>query len=185
MANDMTGINDIYNNGLNAAYGPMPRSQNLVIKTGQTTSFYSGDDGDTELGLSEPANRFEEQNIGGDDIVIDHHTGLMWPKSTAGAACNNNVQLTWMAAIDFCGNLSFAGFDDWRMPNILESLTIFNYQTDRYYTYFTGLFTNKLFWSATTSARSTSDAAIGCNDYLGSTVRPKTNSNYVWPCRSI
>lgn len=120
MANDNRSINNIYNNGLNDAYGQLPPSQNLLLKTGQTTSYATGDDGDLEIGLDSPAVRFEETNIAGVDLVIDHHTGLMWPKTVI----QDVTEMTWYSALTAVNALNLAGFSDWRMPNVLEMMSI-------------------------------------------------------------
>ena len=61
----------------------------------------------------------------GDGTVTDNATGLMWLKDPAsvftGGACN------WATAISSCESLSFAGYDDWRLPNIRELLSIVDY----------------------------------------------------------
>lgn len=56
-----------------------------------------------------------------DDTVTDNLTGLMW---TDGSSFGNSM---WQAAINTCEDSSFAGFTDWRMPNIRELLTIANF----------------------------------------------------------
>ena len=48
-----------------------------VPKTGQTTSFYSGDDGELQRGVIWPSPRFMDW---GDGTVTDNLTGLMWLK---------------------------------------------------------------------------------------------------------
>ena len=101
MANDMTGVNDIYKNGLNDVYAPMPTSQNLLPKTGHTISYQSGDDGDYQAGLSTPETRFEVKSISGGSVVVDHHTGLMWVQSKTSAVCNNGAKLEWSFGITF------------------------------------------------------------------------------------
>ncbi|WP_300455412.1 DUF1566 domain-containing protein [Desulfobacula sp.] len=47
-----------------------------------------------------------------DGTATDTSTGLMWQKQKSHAGFIN-----WDTAIDYCENLSFAGYDDWRMPN--------------------------------------------------------------------
>ena len=126
MVNDNRLINDIYNNGLNDAYGQLPPSQNLLLKTGQTTSYATGDDGDLENGLDLPVVRFEETNIAGVDLVIDHHTGLMWPKTVI----QDVTEMSWYSALTAVNALSLAGFSDWRMPNVLEMMSRDNNNTD-------------------------------------------------------
>ena len=48
-----------------------------VPKTGQTTSYTTGDDGDLEMGVPWPSPRFTDK---GDGTVTDNLTGLIWLK---------------------------------------------------------------------------------------------------------
>ena len=129
MANDSRAINDIYNNGLNAAYGELPSSQNMLPKTGQTVSYDSGDDGEYEAGLSDDGSRFEIVNLSGDDVVIDHHTGLMWPKDFSQVDTNSSSR-SWSNHLTAIAAMSFAGFGDWRMANALEAASIIDYSNN-------------------------------------------------------
>lgn len=99
-----------------------------VPKTGQTTVYRTGDDGDYELGVLpevEPTSgtegaytvygwggtRFTDN---GDGTVTDNLTGLMWTKEA-----NHGFDF-WQDAIDYCNSYSLAGYNDWRLPNINE-----------------------------------------------------------------
>ncbi|GAA5166826.1 hypothetical protein GCM10025770_24490 [Viridibacterium curvum] len=46
--------------------------------------------------------------------LIDDNTGLIWQQAASAAAMN------WEAALAWCENLTLAGSDDWRLPNIKE-----------------------------------------------------------------
>ena len=163
-------------------------------KTGQTTSYYPGDDGDIKVGISWPEPRFTDN---GDGTVTDNLTGLMWLKDA------NCFGLTkWQNALDTivdfnadpstysCQDYS-ASYTDWRIPNKKEfhSLTDFsqynpslpsghpfaNVQIDYRHDYY---------WSSTTYASNTSNAWIvdmwdGIIDNTN-----KTYINYVWPVRA-
>lgn len=102
-------------------------------KTGQITSYRTGDDGDLEIGWwkgSTAANnrtRFIAKTIGGDDVVIDLATGLMWAADGNGAGGNNGTLALWNGGIDYCLGLTFAGYSDWRLPNIKEHFSIVEY----------------------------------------------------------
>jgi len=67
----------------------------------------------------------------GDGTVTDNCTGLMWQKDSADV--NADGQLTdqdhvrWCQALAYCENLSFAGHDDWRLPNVRELESIVDY----------------------------------------------------------
>ena len=54
----------------------------------------------------------------GDGSIRDNLTGLVWQKNPSSAA------LTWEQALSTAENLSLAGFDDWRLPNIKELYSI-------------------------------------------------------------
>src|SRR4030095_14070418 len=69
----------------------------------------------------------------GDGTVTDHCTGLMWQKDTADTNGDGQTPddgsdaLPWCAALAYCENLSFAGHDDWRLPNVRELESIVDY----------------------------------------------------------
>lgn len=114
--------------------------------TGQTAIYNSGDDGDTQAGLSWPSPRFTDN---GDGTVTDNLTGLMWLKN---ANCikssypsydtDNNFgepvidgAVTWKRAMDFITGINSGtypacsgGYTDWRLPNSreMQSLTDFS-----------------------------------------------------------
>lgn len=99
----------------------------FLPKTGQTISYRTGDDGYYEKGWWEDLltddnlNRFIDKTLEGDAVVIDRATGLMFPADGQSAGCNNDAGLAnWEDAIDYCNALDFAGFTDWRLPNLQE-----------------------------------------------------------------
>ncbi len=57
----------------------------------------------------------------GDNTVTDQNTGLMWMQNDSGVAYD------WAAALAYAENLSFAGHDDWRLPNAKELQGIVDY----------------------------------------------------------
>ena len=95
--------------------------------TGQTTEYRAGDDGHYQAGS---AFNFQQLSIGGDSVTIDHNTGLMWAADGDEEGCNWGNQTEWETAIDWCNNLDFAGYTDWRLPNIKELQAIVNYGTN-------------------------------------------------------
>jgi hypothetical protein len=81
-------------------------------KTGQTTSYVSGDDGDIQAGVDWPDPRFTDN---GDGTVTDHLTNLMWQQDADAIG-----QQTWVNAVSACNSLTLADYDDWRLPNAFE-----------------------------------------------------------------
>jgi len=100
-------------------------------KTGQTTSYRTGDDGDLKKGYPKEPPRFKDN---GDGTITDNATGLMWVKdpSQLGGVWGtpgNPSDMTWNNAIDNCLALDYAGHNDWRLPNIKELMSIVDYGT--------------------------------------------------------
>ena len=158
-----------------------------VAKTGQTTSYRTGDDGDHEKGVAVPYPRFTDN---GDGTVTDNLTGLMWAKN----ANLDNGTMTWTDAIDYANNLSMgsdgcgSSYADWRLPNVkeLESQidhSYFNPPLPSDYP-FLNVQSDLFYWTSTASASNTS-IAWNVNMYNGVVnFGTKTNGDYVWPVRS-
>ena len=82
---------------------------------------WPGQDGFYQAGCPS-AGRFTDN---GDGTVTDNCTGLMWQKETAPGT------YTWQNALKYCENLSLAGHDDWRLPNVRELQSIVDYGRKR------------------------------------------------------
>jgi PKD repeat protein len=158
-----------------------------VEKTGQTTSYATGDDGDLEKGVAWPNPRFTDNS---DGTVTDNLTGLIWLKSA-----NCFGLRTWSQALSDCNSLasgscgltdgSSAG--DWRLPNVKELHSLIDYGQ-----YAPALpsghpFTNvqsSSCWSATTYAFGTGSAWL-VRVYAGNVYHNgESLGNNVWPVRS-
>ncbi len=95
-----------------------------VPRTGQTTSYVSGDDASANKGVAWPSTRFTDNNNG---TVTDGLTGLVWMKNAGCFAASN-----WSTALTSanqlangqCGLTDGSTAGQWRMPNVneLESL---------------------------------------------------------------
>jgi hypothetical protein len=92
-----------------------------VPKTGQTTSYTTGDDGDLQKGVAWPNPRFTDN---GNGTVTDNLTGLIWLKD---AGCFGTRP--WYEAITDdcsvlangqCGLLDGSRAGEWRLPNYKE-----------------------------------------------------------------
>ncbi|MHC4743624.1 MAG: Lcl C-terminal domain-containing protein, partial [Planctomycetota bacterium] len=72
-------------------------------------------------------NDFEDNR---DGTVTDRATGLMWMKVDSGrlkAGRNKDGKLNWEEALDWAENLKYAGYSDWRLPNVKELQSIVDY----------------------------------------------------------
>ncbi len=98
-------------------------------KTGQTTSYASGDDGYIQAGIEWPSPRFTDNN---DGTMTDNLTGLMWLKD--GGCFKNGWNYTLSSIADFNSNpgghncLAYTrNYSDWRLPNVKELESLINY----------------------------------------------------------
>ena len=114
----------------------------------------------------------------GDGIVNDAGTGLMWADDTS------PTELDWLDAIHYCENQigvsgTYAGYSDWRLPNIKELSSIVDYRAwnpaiDQ------SVFTDWescYYWSSTTYASHTGDAwyVYFHSGYDSHSCQPKTS----------
>ena len=164
-----------------------PATVTYVPKTGQTIYYVIGDDGDLEKGVAWPTPRFTDN---GDGTVTDNLTELIWLQN----ANRPNLSQSWTNAVDYCNNLAADGVDltdgsvagDWRLPNVKELESLYDYSQ---YSpalpsghLFTGVELN-YYWSSTTLANSTSYVLTAYFNYCHIIENVKSNTFYVWPVR--
>jgi hypothetical protein len=106
--------------------------------TGQTTCWDSagaviacagtGQDGDIRAGAA------LSYTDNGDGTITDNNTGLMWEKKSNAATEFNYKRISYTWADAFAVHIAglnaagFAGYTDWRLPNVKELQTIVNYE---------------------------------------------------------
>jgi hypothetical protein len=153
-----------------------------LMKTGQTTSYRTGDDGDIEAGRATSftvlasnnpfgnTNRFTDE-LGGstytNNIVIDWSTydgtnvlGI----SRLSIATGN----TWNQAVDNSLSYSIGTFTSgWRLPNIKEIFNLMNFANDQNnilnYSPFNLSSSGRVYWSSNTVLNATTQAYILSN----------------------
>ncbi len=98
--------------------------------------------------------RWKETNIDTDTVVKDLLTGFVWLKTP------NYTSFLWEEALHYCENLVYAGFNDWRLPNVNELQSLATYGKNyEHQTTFPGMGTPFL-WSSTTNANDIKNAWV-------------------------
>jgi hypothetical protein len=179
---------------ITATYGSISGNTQFMVavnlpKTGQTTSYATGDDGNLQKGVAWPSPRFADN---GDGTVTDNLTGLIWLKN---ANCFGTR--TWTQALSDANNLASGscGLTDgssagnWRLPNVNELRSLINhYGQANISTWLNGQgFINVqdwFYWSSTTVAYNLYNARNV--NYGGELLESlKVNYYYVWPVRTV
>ena len=140
----------------------------LYIDAGSKTSKFNirctrGDD--SPFLESKPEDdRFEIINLNGKEVILDSQSGIIWQNEYS-------KEYDWTDAMVHCERSEYAGFSDWRMPNMYELSSLINYKYE-------GLaefpLTEKLssenstiVWSSTTNPFSGSPSAYGIDFATG------------------
>jgi hypothetical protein len=162
-------------------------------RTGQTTSYATGDDGDLQKGVVWPDPRFTDY---GDGTVADNLTGLMWLKD---ANCMGSHP--WQEGIDAIVEFNTdpgkyncqeyaATYSDWYLPNRKELIGLFNSGASDFQNWllsqgFTDVGIG--YWSSTASAESIYFTTSHAWEVWFSTglisSNSKTSVHDVWPVR--
>ena len=107
LANICTGMYSCSNNG---GETECPAADDEV--------FYGQDAQYAELGFCSPKDFTVNSDFPDEPTIISKNTGLEWQHLT------ENVLYTWNEAVEKCGNLSYAGKNDWRLPKLHELISI-------------------------------------------------------------
>lgn len=183
-------MSDLY---IKAVAPSVSRSTATLMKTGQTTSYRTGDDGDIEAGratsflvLAENnpfgnTNRFTDE-LGGqtytNNIVIDWSTyngsTVLGYKRTSSAST-----ATWNNAIDGALAVSIGTFTTgWRLPNVTEYINIINRSiafTSGGFNYAPFSNADGLFWTSNTLQGSSTNKFYIFNFAMGVSFQGDTN----------
>ncbi len=100
-----------------------------LLKSGQVYSRFFGDDAMYQKGVASAGSRYTDN---ADGTVTDNLTGLMWVKDPSelggvwGSPGMPNA-MSFFDALNNCENLNYAGYSDWRLPNIKELESLIDY----------------------------------------------------------
>jgi hypothetical protein len=193
----MRTLDDIYNKLVSMSGPPAP-----VAKTGQTTCYKNdgtevdcsgtGHDGENQSGATFEDTRYVNH---GDGTVTDSLTGLMWTKDANLPDGTGGFQwaLDYVAGMN-AGSYENHGYTDWRVPNIREIMSLFDYErykpvltTGHPFINVQGGWNNLYYHTSTThTANYTHTYCVSfyhadvtaCNKY------PDINDAFLWPVRS-
>ena len=146
-----------------------------LIKTGQTTSYRTGDDGDIEAGRATSFTVLESNNPWGNTNRFTDTAGgqtyannirIDWSTYDGSTVLgyyqlSTSLLYTWNQAIDWAVALSTAGFTSgWRIPNINELMNIMNWGLSANLNYAPFSIATLSHWTSTTNNNDTASALI-------------------------
>lgn len=169
------------------------RSTAKLMKTGQVTSYRTGDDGDIEAGRSTSfsvlfennpfgnTNRFTDE-LGGttytNNIVIDWST-YDGTKVLGYYRVIPPADVTWNTAIDSALALSVGSYTSgWRLPNKREMENIFNYELTGCMNYPPFNISNTI-WISTTYAAATSLAYTATSSWINLSAKAGLSGRWI------
>ncbi|HPS31614.1 MAG TPA: DUF1566 domain-containing protein [bacterium] len=119
-----------------------------------------------------PENNFIESTVLGNNIVTDSKTGFIW------TTISTIVTESWKDSLNYCETLDYAGYADWKLPNIEEIKTLIDYTKNGPASSFPGMPVSD-FWSSTTVVSGLNKAwSISFASGLVSGKLDKTESHY-------
>jgi hypothetical protein len=184
-------------NYIKAVAAAVSRSTAQLMKTGQTTSYATGDDGDLEAGRNVSFTTLAENNVFGNtnrftdelggqtytnNIAIDWSTyngsTVLGFRITVGAA------VTWSTAISQSLAVSISPFTSgWRLTNIREINNLANYELTQVMNYPPFNIINALWTSNTSKVTTTQAFFLNLNGPIQA-VGKTSVANYI-PCRTF
>lgn len=149
---------------------------------------YAGiNDGSQHRGVAWPNPRFTDN---GNGTVTDHLTGLMWSKDSTYS------QGDWSSMVTACENATIAGHTDWRLPNVKELFSLFDFSrsspslpnghpfTDTgARSYWSSTTPHNQFWTLSGNGQ-LSQFAMKVTTRNELTVTWRTDSYFAWPVRT-
>ena len=109
-------------------------------------------------------NDFEVRVVKGDTVIYDAATSLTWQATT------ELPQLNWERAQAYVNTLTYAGFDDWRLPTLEEAMSLMEPKKNEHGLYIDPIFDKKQRWIWTADKYSASRAwyvSFSDGDFIG------------------
>lgn len=202
--NDITPTSVTYNGNQHhvtavintASFAPVGAT---LMKTGQTTSYRTGDDGDIEAGRAtsftvlSSNNPFGNTNRFTDELGTQSYTKnivIDWSTYNGSTVLGyyrviSGTNVVWNTAIDSASALSIVGFTSgWRLPNKREMENIFNYSLSFGISYSPFNFPNNAIWTSTTYTASTTIAYTHAGSWINLTAKSGADARWI-ACRTF
>jgi len=109
LGNMCTGQTKCYNN-----------TAAITCPTSSTADFYGQDAWYASKGVCTPKS-FTVKTVNGQAVVVDNKTFLEWQQTAP------STTYTWENAKNYCSDLVYAGYDDWRLPTPHELFSIIDF----------------------------------------------------------
>lgn len=160
---------------LRSSYRDLSLSQvhsmpDIIIRKKDEYGFY---------GYSTINHGYEKKSINGDNVVIDHATGLLWHQSGSRDYMSWNNAKVWIKNLSRTG---YAGYHDWRLPTLEEAVSLLESGT-RNDLYIDPVFNGEQ-WGIWTGDKHGSDGVWSVYFSLGN-VRWNIKNRYVRPVRTM
>jgi hypothetical protein len=186
-------------NYIKAVAAAVSRTTAQLMKTGQTTSYATGDDGDLERGRNVSFTVLAENNVFGNtnrftdelgtqtytkNIVIDWST---YDGSTVLGWRRTSSTSPWASAVSGALAVSIPPFTTgWRLPNVMEYLSIFNWQLTARLNYSPfNLTSNQYHTSNTDMSATTNNMFVWTGNSTPVSTAPKSTNNAYLVCRTF
>jgi hypothetical protein len=107
---------------------------------------------------------YNPKTVGGDKVVVDNATGLMWHQGGSGR------HLTWADAKEWIKKRNkngYAGYHDWRLPTVDEAVSLLESGKKNGNLYIDPVFSKKQRWIWTGDSKAGSEAAWHVHFYIG------------------
>lgn len=155
----------------------------MVPQTGVTNSSWDYDDGSYESGVEWPVPLFTI--LANTNAVRHNLTGLIWARDA-----NYASTMTLTNALNYCYNLDYAGYTDWRLPNLVEQQSLCDYSRPANnqvlplgHPFFNVVSANKRYWSSMPRpSAGMQGTRIDYSEGVWAT-EAITATNHVWPVR--
>lgn len=141
------------------SYDPLPE-----CPASSSENYFGQDAYYAALGVCTPQD-FTIKTLQNQKIIFDNNTRLQWQQSAP------TTKYTWEEAKNYCSNLTYAGYSDWRLPDPKDFLTIIDHSryapavdTD-YFTNMSSTSSSVYYW--TSKSYETYDVHLLFNLYYG------------------